>query len=704
MNTDYVQLNPGDVIAQVSNASFDAITFEVWGALLNGARVVVIPTEVVLSPKAFAADIQRYGITTLFLTTALFNQFSRELPSAFHSVHHLLFGGESSDRECVQQILRNSPPRRLLHVYGPTETTTFASWYLVERLPENTATVPIGGPIRNCRLYILDAQRQPVPIGVTGELYIGGDGLARGYLNRPELTAERFVADPFTADASSRLYKSGDLARFRADGSIELLGRLDQQVKLRGFRIEPGEIEETLRRHTTVRQAVVLPRESSPGNKILAAYVVLHEEQVPAPDDLRRWVAARLPSYMVPASFVFLERLPLTANGKVDHETLKRMDIGRPMTGDQTAPRDELETRLAKLWVRCLNLESVSIRDDFFELGGHSLLAVQLLADIERHTGKSLSLAAFFQAPTIEESARLLRQETDRKPATRSRLVPLQPEGSALPLFLLQGTMEIARKMDPDQPFYTCLPHGEDGMPVPPTVSEIAADYIREIRVMQPRGPYLIGGFSFSGLVAFEMAQQLRAQGEELGLLVMIDPTTAWPRSRENVKQPPRLPPESTLSFVKRHLRQLELRPAFIIWYVWRGVWRRVRGKIRFVTTPLKWSACQALLPVWTRLPIKPYALRKFYFLQASMRVARTYAPVPYGGDAVLFMSEASGPTESAWRRLITGKVHLYGLPGDHEEMVREPNSSALAEALNVHLRGVRGKARNPNVLPVTHP
>jgi len=311
-NTNYVQLQSSDRIAQASNCSFDAATFEIWGALLHGARLIGFTKDIVLSPQAFATQIREQKISVLFLTTALFNQLASEVPWAFNSVKHLLFGGEAVDPKWVKEVLKNGPPKRLLHVYGPTESTTFTSWYLVQEAPENATTIPIGRPISNTQIYLLDSPLNPVPVGVPGELCIGGGGLARDYLNRPELTAEKFIPNPFSDEPDARLYKTGDLARYLPDGNIEFLGRLDYQVKLRGFRIELGEIEAVLSQHLAVRDIVVLAREDEPGNKRLVAYVVPTQNQKPTIDELRRFLSEKLPGYMVPSAFVLLSNLPLT--------------------------------------------------------------------------------------------------------------------------------------------------------------------------------------------------------------------------------------------------------------------------------------------------------------------------------------------------------------------------------------------------------
>ncbi len=322
-NTNYVELGPGDRVAQVSNCSFDAATFEIWGALLQGACLVGIVKDVVLSSKDFAAQICDHKISTLFLTTVLFNQFVSEVPSAFKGVRHLLFGGEAPDPKWARELLNRGAPERLLHVYGPTESTTFACWYLVEQVHESTTTIPIGRPISNTQIYLLDSCLRPVPVGVTGELYIGGDGLARGYLNRTEITAETFVPHPFSSEPGARLYKTGDLARYLVNGNIEFRGRMDNQVKIRGFRIELEEIETAIKQHPLVRQAVSVVEPMTAGVKSLSVYIVTEENQSrPATNDLREFLKERLPEYMVPTRFVFLNSMPLTLNGKVDRNRL----------------------------------------------------------------------------------------------------------------------------------------------------------------------------------------------------------------------------------------------------------------------------------------------------------------------------------------------------------------------------------------------
>jgi amino acid adenylation domain-containing protein len=441
-NTDYLTLAPGARVAQTANASFDAAVFELWAPLLHGGTLVILPQEVVLSPPALADAIRRQGIDTLFLTTALLNQVAREAPGAFAPLAALLFGGEAVDPGAVRALLGDRPPRRLLHLYGPTENTTFSTWFEVREVAPGAVTVPIGKPIANSRAYVLDASLRPVPVGVHGSLYVGGDGLARGYLNRPDLTAARFVPDPFAGETGDRepmagaagdgtagagdagdagkqrpggrLYATGDLVRQRPDGHLEFLGRVDQQVKIRGFRIEPGEIEAVLAAHPRVQEAVVLARDAGAAGKQLVAYVAAGGAALDV-EELREHARSQLPDYMVPSAFVVLPALPLTPNGKLDRQALARRpelaEIG-PAQPERSyvAPRTATEDGLAALWAQLLGLERVGIRDDFFRLGGHSLLAARVLSRVRRQFGVEISIRTLFESTTVEGLARCIEE------------------------------------------------------------------------------------------------------------------------------------------------------------------------------------------------------------------------------------------------------------------------------------------------------
>ncbi|HEY9878197.1 MAG TPA: amino acid adenylation domain-containing protein [Leptolyngbyaceae cyanobacterium] len=422
--TNYVQIETCDRIAQVANLAFDAATFEVWGALLNGAQLIGIDRETTLSPTDFAEQLEQQQISILFLTTALFNQTVSQIPTAFQPLKYVLFGGEIANVDRVRAVLQQGKPQHLLHVYGPTENTTFSTWYEVKDIPENVTLIPIGQAIANTQVYLLDDHLRPVPAGVIGEIYLGGDGLAQGYLNRLELTVDRFIRSPFeetclhrevpsacdtpfTKEERHVLYKTGDRALYRADGNLEFLGRTDSQIKIRGFRVELGEIESAIAQHPTIQTAVVVVRELE-GHDQLIAYVV-PTSAAPAERELRSFLKTKLPAYMLPAAFVVLDALPLTANGKVNQKALPPPNLlAARETRPTVAPTTSLEMALVELWVQLLGRDQVSIHDNFFELGGHSLLATQLISRVRDRLQVELPLRTVFETPTIAELAKAI--------------------------------------------------------------------------------------------------------------------------------------------------------------------------------------------------------------------------------------------------------------------------------------------------------
>lgn len=428
-NTDYIQIQPGHRIAQVANLAFDAATFEVWGALLNGAQLIGIDREMVLSPAAFVAQLQQQQIQILFLTTALLNQTVSQIPAAFQTLTYLLFGGETANVDCVRLLVQQGKPQHLIHVYGPTENTTFSTGYEVESIETNAAVIPIGRAIAGSQVYLLDYNLRPVPANVIGKIYLGGDGLATGYLNRPELTADRFVELQLLPDAPPvRLYKTGDRGLFRPDGNLEFWGRSDTQIKLRGFRVELREIEAVIIQHPAVQTAVVTVREivSPINNQVnnqvngqdgrqLVAYVVPGGAELPAERSLRSFLKTKLPDYMVPAIWVVIDQLPLTVNGKVDLKALPPpSDYFDREPLPQTGPTTSVEIFLVELWQQLLGRSAIGIHDAFFELGGHSLLATQLVSRIRDRLQVELPLRAVFETPTI---AALAQQIEALKPA-----------------------------------------------------------------------------------------------------------------------------------------------------------------------------------------------------------------------------------------------------------------------------------------------
>ncbi|MGZ4031267.1 MAG: non-ribosomal peptide synthetase [Tumebacillaceae bacterium] len=396
--TNYVSFAEDEIFLQFAPISFDAATFEVWGSLLNGAKLAVYPPQ-----KAALEDlgqaIRENGVTTMFLTCALFNQMVEAQPEALLSVRQLLVGGEQMSVTHAKQLLSKAGDWSFFNAYGPTETTTFATVARVTPANIQDASVPIGRPISNTTLYVLDRNLQPVPVGVPGELYIGGAGVARGYLNRPELSAEKFVAHPFSDEPGATLYRTGDIVRYLADGQIDILGRIDNQVKIRGFRIELGEIEVELGKHPSVREALVMAREDVPGDKRLVAYVLSEGETADAAV-LRTFMKEKMPDYMVPSAFVALDSFPLTPNGKVDRKALPKPDYN---TSGQAfvAPSTDVEKTIATIWTEVLGVEKVGVHDNFFDLGGHSLLATQTLSRLRKAFQVDVPLRILFESPTI---------------------------------------------------------------------------------------------------------------------------------------------------------------------------------------------------------------------------------------------------------------------------------------------------------------
>lgn len=421
-NSNYVEIGPDDRYTQVSVISFDAATLEIWGSLLNGARLVGVPREVSLSPTDFATFLHERGITITFLTTALFNQIAHEVPQAFQPLRYVMFGGEAADPDAVRAVLRQGAPQHLVNLYGPTEITVVGTSQTITELDGHATNVPIGRPIANTTAYVLDEQCRPVPIGVPGELYLGGDGLARGYLKRPELTASHFVGNPFSSQPGSRLYRTGDWVRHREDGTVEFVGRKDGQVKVRGFRIELGEIEAALNRLPQVRESVVLVREDEPGDKRVVAYVVGNGRAGEQIGDLRDALRQRLPDYMLPSAFIALDKIPLTPNWKVDRAALP-MPVSVCSEHHHVAPGNELEMKLAEIWQEVLRHEKVGVDDNFFDLGGNSLLLTKVHGKFRPIYEGELRLVDLFRFPTIRSLARHLERKVVVDPAAHNSIL-----------------------------------------------------------------------------------------------------------------------------------------------------------------------------------------------------------------------------------------------------------------------------------------
>ncbi|WP_336948335.1 amino acid adenylation domain-containing protein [Serratia nevei] len=524
-NNRYAAFDADDRIAFAANPAFDASTMEVWAALLNGGALVVIAPEVMMEAERLAAELQRHRITTLFLTTALFNQYVHSISGALAQLKYLISGGEKEDPGAYARLLQERGPVHLIHAYGPTETTTFATTARIERA-EGEARLPIGKPIGNTRAYLLDARGRPVLMGAVGELHIGGVGVALGYLNRPELTAQRFLSDPFNPVGGGRMYRTGDLARYLPDGSLEYQGRCDQQIKLRGFRIEPGEIEVQLAASPWVREAVVQVCSTEHHPRLVAWIVPTADvDRSALQGQLRAYLSERLPEYMVPSAYVWLDALPLTANGKLDRRALPEPERTAVGTREYAAPQGETETTLARVWCELLEIGQIGRHDNFFELGGHSLLAVRLSSQL-RQQGITLPVQAIFNHPILAEMAERIDRRTAEAPLRKA--VPARSSGSRPPLFFVPTgfgdhsyVFELAKEIDETFPVYAVpWPAVEEK---PATMSDMAASAVALIREVQPQGPYHLAGYSSGGVLAYAIAEQLQSAGEAVAFLGLID-------------------------------------------------------------------------------------------------------------------------------------------------------------------------------------
>lgn len=532
-NSNYVELTEDDCIAHVSNPAFDAATFEIWGALLCGGRIVIGEKDVLLSSPELEAFLKSQGVTTLFLTTALFNQHVAMRPTIFSTLKQLLFGGEAADPQSVRSLLSGHPPERLLHVYGPTECTTFATWERVTKLQDDAQTVPIGRPISNTKVFVLDRERNLLPIGVPGELYIGGDGLARGYLNQPQLTAEKFVPNPFSDDSAARLYRSGDVCRWRPDGSLEFLTRGDNQVKLRGYRIELGEIESALKSHSGVSQSAVVLSEGPSLGKRLVAYVVPKTAVILNTTELGEYLRGLLPDYMVPSVYVELESFPLTQSGKVDRLALPAPDTTRPeLKQDYAPPQSIEEEKLSQIWRELLGLERIGIHDNFFEMGGHSLMVARLAGIINERLGSNLMIGEVYRSPTIAGMAALLKriegQDVSRTVADVGNFLTILQEGTGEGTVVLVG--DLLHQHLKELPLSPKILHlAIDGLGREPylglDVEDSVEAYADELESVALAEPIVLVGLSYGGLLAYALAHTLRGRSSINFELILLEPS-----------------------------------------------------------------------------------------------------------------------------------------------------------------------------------
>ncbi|HEY9694287.1 MAG TPA: amino acid adenylation domain-containing protein [Oculatellaceae cyanobacterium] len=726
------KLQPSNRILQFASLNFDASIFEIVMALRNGATLYLAKKEVLLPGKELIKLLRDRKITHATLPPAVLSVLPQaELPT----LQTIICAGEA----CSQDIIKYwATGRRFFNAYGVTEATV---WSTVAEIKNDSEKLTIGQSILNNETYILDTYLQPVPIGISGELYLGGEGIARGYLNRPDLTAEKFIPHPFSNKQGARIYKTGDLARYLQDGNIEYLGRIDHQVKIRGFRIELGEIETLLRQHPEVGEVVAIATEDTT-NKRIVAYIIPNTQILQSSftklskplnsdqeklwgyisKELRQFLKEKLPEYMIPSAFIMLDTLPLTPNGKLDRRKLPTPQNFNHSFNDKNfvLPRTATEVTLAKIWTEILNLERVSIHDNFFDLGGNSLLAIRLLNQIQAQFQRELPLPTLFLNPTIAEIAANLSSNTNY--FKWSPLVAIQSHGSNPPFFCVHPIFgvvlpyyELAHHLGKNQPFYGLQPLGIDGKNTPlTTIEDMAAYYIKALQSVQPQSPYFIGGWSFGGLVAYEMAQQLQAAGHEVALVAIFDTQAPVSSNKPSLKD----------SF------------KFIFTTVIRSIWSFFADYLYILTTPnpklskgtpgdkssryfkdlpssksysklnqfltllktkfswhhaLQQYALTNLIPDESRslilreLTIRPM-LRIF---QANSQAVLSYKSKIYPKKIHLFTSiEEGGKTNRdptmGWSELAMGGVEVHQGSGNHLSMLKKPHVKVLAEQLKV--------------------
>jgi amino acid adenylation domain-containing protein len=659
------EAGPGFRMALLSSPAFDPSIEQMALPLAHGASIVVVSDEVRASPARFWDYIERMRVDLLNCTPSLLESLISSAPDGF-SLRHLVLGGEPFTIELRQKISEHINVASVSNLYGPTETTIDAAGFTVEQ-DQPGPYIPIGRPLPNYRAYVLDTGLEPVAVGERGELYIAGSGLARGYLGRAGLTAERFVADPH-GPAGSRMYRTGDLARWRADGVLEFLGRADAQVKVRGFRIEPGEIEAALVGHGDVAQAAVIAREDGGGGggKRLVAYVVAAGDRAPAAGELRAHLARRLPEYMIPSAYVVLERLPLTPNGKLDRRALPAPEV----TGSEGGrlPRTPREELLCALFAEVLGVERVGIDDNFFALGGHSLLATRLISRIRSTLGTEIAIRSLFEAPTVEVlTQRLNANRPDASPL--EVLLPLRPSGSLPPLFCMHpgGGLSwsysgLMRHLPGERPIYGLQARGimQPHM-APHTLEEMAADYLTFVRKVQPTGPYHLLGWSFGGLVAHAMATRLQHEGETVALLAVLD---GYPI------EAPALPQEEP-DFDGEQLLADQLRAM--------GYYRG--------DEPLQISSALELLrkegDILSNLEEHQVAAI-IQVMKRNARLARNFRPQLFTGDMLLIAATRGevAPSTDRWTPYVGGKIAVHEVDCEHVHMLRPIPLAKIGDVL----------------------
>jgi amino acid adenylation domain-containing protein len=700
-----------DVWTLFHSHAFDFSVWEIWGALLYGGRLVVVSSVVSRSADAFYDLVADEHVTVLNQTPSAFRSFIQADATRRQrlALRYVIFGGEALDPQALRPWVERHGDEhpRLINMYGITETTVHVTHRRLSSA-DLTASSVIGVPIPGWKVHLLDEKQQPVPIGVIGEIYVGGAGVSRGYLRRDDLTQARFVPDPFGGTSGARLYRSGDLARYRANGDLEYVGRRDQQLKIRGFRVEPGEIEARLVRHAAVRQSAVVAREDAQGDRTLVAYIVPAAGAVVEPSSLRAHLKQGLPDYMIPAAYVRMESLPLTLNGKLDTRALPR-----PSRADLTvvsavvAPRTKTEQWLASIWREMLDVSQIGIQDDFFLLGGHSLLAMQLLDRVHRESGVSLPPGVFFGHSTLAEMASQIDEAGERPSRPpEQRLVSLASGGSGTPFFWAHGVGgevvsygRLSEHMAAARPVFGFQPDWSPTKGDETSIEALATQYVKELRAVQPSGPYYLGGFCSAALLALEMARQLEAAGEKVGLLAALD-YVIKPTARSFAN------PADLLAFATNAPRWLT-EDAIVSGS--REMLARALSRLRRLKRALLNAgvAGAPAVDVRDQLGMWRFPSHSVPMLNAYYTAFRRYEPKPIKGRVTLFLPRTS-PLLGPWRRspdgdwggIATGGVQTHRVRGSHFTMLIDPFAAALGSLLNEAIEEAEAERRAPCPYP----
>lgn len=676
-----VAMSAADRVLALTTISFDIATLEIYLPLMVGAQVVLCPRDKARDPAQLFNEIGRHNITLMQATPSHWKALLDDYAEHLGGIKPLV-GGEALPLALARQLLKLHPT--VTNLYGPTETTVWSTAMVLDAAALAEDHPPaIGRPIRNTQVYVLDSNRQPVPNGVIGELYIGGAGVAKGYLNRPTLTAEKFSDNPF---APGRLYQTGDLGRWREDGTLEYLGRNDFQIKIRGFRIEAEDVESQLQRCSGVKQAVVSVRMDPAGEKRLVAYLLPQGDNHIDSHLLRKTLEENLPDYMIPAVYVTVADLPLNVNGKLDRKALPEPQW--LIKSEYFAPRNALEQALETLWAEIFQCERVSIHDSFFDLGGDSLMAAKMISRMRDILGRPVPMAAIFEAATIAELAEQIQRNVCSDPL--ACLLPLRSEGTLAPLFCVHpvvglgwGYTGLSRFIDSARPLYALQSRGLDGNPeLPGSIEAIAADYVAQIRRLQPHGPYHLLGWSMGGLIAYEMARQLQHAGESLGLLSILD---AYPfvQQADNLWQDEASLARSALAFLNLDSRGDAAPPD------------TMDALCDFLCQEYDILSSPAVRELQSADVDIVQNVRRV--IQNNLALARHYRPGPLKADMVFFQALKTARAQvgdllhhrpEIWGQTLTGNLLTIAVDCDHQQMLDPVATDVVGPALAEFLDG----------------